>query len=111
VNTVLLSSNITVATCAKKGADEKVRPCFVLVARKTLYIKFMDATNGSRKYCFRFCQHTSVCTVTRALLGRMDFSPRAEAGSFLSGVAQVGFWSQGCVITMAAPKSNYECKM
>jgi len=38
VNIILLCSNITVATCAKKGPDEKVKTYFVLVIRKTLYI-------------------------------------------------------------------------
>jgi hypothetical protein len=52
----------------------------------------MDATNGSRNYCFRFYKYTSVSTVTRVLAVRMDFSPRAEAGNFLLRVAQVGFF-------------------
>ena len=70
----------------------------------------MDATNGRRKYCFRFCQCISVSTVTRTLVGRTDFSPRAEAGNFISRVEQLDFWRQGRILKMAAPKSKYECK-
>jgi len=70
----------------------------------------MDATNGSRKYCLRFCHYTSISTENRTLGGRTDFSPCAEAGHFLSRVAHSDFWRQGRVIIAATPKSNYECK-
>ena len=88
----------------------KSKKLFCIGNTKTLSIKFMDATNGRRKYCFRFCQCISVSTVTRTLVGRTDFSPRAEAGNFISRVEQLDFWRQGRILKMAAPKSKYECK-